>query len=67
MVLEKLAIYVQKNKPEPRFVKYKLSAKWILDPNVIHKPTEFVEEYIGENICYLELSKDLLRHKKLVS
>ena len=50
MVLEKLAIYVQKNKAEPRFVKYKLSTKWILDPNVIRKPTEFVEEYIGENI-----------------
>ena len=57
MVLEQLAIYVQKNKPEPRFVKYKLSTKWIIDPNVIHKPIEFVEE----------LSKDLLGHKKLVS
>ena len=66
MVLEQLAIYVQKNKTEPRFVKYKLSTKWIIDPNVIHKPIEFVEENI-ENICDLELSKDLLGHKKLVS
>lgn len=53
MVLEQLAIYVQKNKPEPRFVKYKLSTKWIIDSNVICKPTEFVEE----NICDLELAK----------
>ena len=42
------------------------STKWIIDPNVIHKPIEFVEENI-ENICDLELSEDLLGHKKLVS
>lgn len=57
--VDQLGIHLQKIDFDPYLSPCtKINSKWIIKLNVNPKAIKFLEEIIGENLCYLGLGKD---------